>query len=54
MRFLVDANLPIALAQWLRQHKHDAEHVAETGSPAGSDEQRLTRAAELMTIGRDG
>ncbi len=31
MRFLVDAQLPPALAQFLREFSHDAEHVHEIG-----------------------
>ncbi len=29
MRFLVDAQLPIALARMLQQHGHESEHVAD-------------------------
>jgi predicted nuclease of predicted toxin-antitoxin system len=31
MRFLVDAQLPPALAQWLASHGHDAMHVTDLG-----------------------
>ena len=37
MRFLVDMNLPPALAEWLRGEGHDAVHVAETGFGAVPD-----------------
>lgn len=37
MRFLVDAQLPPALAGWLRERGHDAEHVAEIGMLAAAD-----------------
>ncbi len=29
MRFLVDAQLPPALAQWLREARHEAQHVED-------------------------
>lgn len=29
MRFLVDAQLPPALARWLQSHAHDADHVVD-------------------------
>jgi predicted nuclease of predicted toxin-antitoxin system len=31
MRFLIDAQLPPALARWLSSAGHDAEHVADIG-----------------------
>jgi predicted nuclease of predicted toxin-antitoxin system len=31
MRFLVDAQLPPALARWLAEKGHDARHVADVG-----------------------
>jgi predicted nuclease of predicted toxin-antitoxin system len=31
MRFLLDMNLPPALAEWLRAEGHDAIHVVEAG-----------------------
>ena len=31
MKFLFDAQLPPALAGWLRERGHEAEHVAEVG-----------------------
>lgn len=31
MRFLVDAQLPPSLAEWLRRTGHEAEHVEEIG-----------------------
>lgn len=33
MRFLVDAQLPPALARLLRDHGHEAEHVTDVGPP---------------------
>lgn len=37
MRFLVDAQLPPALARWLVAAGHEAEHVADRGMQAASD-----------------
>ena len=37
MRFLVDAQLPPALASWLVEQGHDAEHVADRGLQSASD-----------------
>lgn len=37
MRFLVDAQLPIALARMLQQLGHEAEHVADLGMMQTSD-----------------
>ncbi len=37
MRFLVDAQLPPALARWLVGKGHEAEHVADCGLADASD-----------------
>jgi predicted nuclease of predicted toxin-antitoxin system len=37
MRFLVDAQLPPALARWLAAKGHAAEHVGDKGMEAASD-----------------
>ena len=37
MRFLVDANLPPALAAWLGSRGHAALHVTEIGNPSRPD-----------------
>jgi predicted nuclease of predicted toxin-antitoxin system len=37
MHFLVDAQLPPALARWLAAMGHAAEHVADRGMQAASD-----------------
>ena len=39
MRFLVDAQLPPALARWLVAAGHEAEHVADRGMQAASDKE---------------
>lgn len=44
MRFLVDAQLPPALARLLRDHGHDAEHVTEIG-PADAPDRDIWRYA---------
>jgi predicted nuclease of predicted toxin-antitoxin system len=37
VRFLIDTQLPVALAQWLRQHGHQAEHVLDVGLAQSKD-----------------
>lgn len=37
MKFLVDAQLPPALAGWLREHGHQAEHVEDAGLREAED-----------------
>ena len=37
MRFLVDAQLPPALARRIEAHGHEAEHVADRGLASASD-----------------
>jgi predicted nuclease of predicted toxin-antitoxin system len=37
MRFLIDAQLPPALARWLSSAGHDAEHVADIGLAGARD-----------------
>lgn len=37
MRFIVDAQLPPALARWLVTKGHDAAHVADCGLQSASD-----------------
>lgn len=37
MRFLVDAQLPPALARWIVSQGHEAEHVADCGLDTASD-----------------
>lgn len=45
MRFLVDAQLPPALARFLAAAGHEAEHVADLGLMAASDREVWARAA---------
>jgi predicted nuclease of predicted toxin-antitoxin system len=39
VRFLVDTQLPAALAPWLTAHGHQAEHVLEVGLAQSKDTQ---------------
>ncbi|MEI2617881.1 MAG: DUF5615 family PIN-like protein [Thermomicrobiales bacterium] len=39
MRFLVDAQLPPALARWLAERGHDGEHVADVGLLLATDQE---------------
>lgn len=57
MRFLVDAQLPPALARWLRERGHMADHVGEIGMVAASNAAIAARAeadgAVLVTKDED-
>jgi len=57
MRFLVDAQLPPALAGLLRDHGHEAEHVSEIGLGDASDsriwENALENGAVIVTKDED-
>lgn len=44
MRFLIDAQLPPALAGWLRERGHEAQHVADIGMVGASDREIAARA----------
>jgi predicted nuclease of predicted toxin-antitoxin system len=57
MTFLIDAQLPPALVQWLRERGHTAEHVVEVGLAAAEDVDIWNRAAQdgaiIMTKDED-
>jgi predicted nuclease of predicted toxin-antitoxin system len=57
MRFLVDAQLPPALARWLAANGHKAEHVADRQLEAASDSAiwdcALQEAAAIITKDED-
>jgi predicted nuclease of predicted toxin-antitoxin system len=57
MRFLVDAQLPPALARWLAANGHTAEHVADRQLEAASDSAiwacALREAAAIITKDED-
>ena len=46
MRFLIDAQLPPALAYWLRERGHAAEHVDDVGLSTAEDLDIWNRASE--------
>ena len=53
MQFLVDAQLPPALARWLVAKSFEAEHVGDSGLSAASDadiwDYALRRDAVILT-----
>jgi predicted nuclease of predicted toxin-antitoxin system len=57
MRFLIDAQLPPALAGWLVANGHVAEHVGERGMQAASDtaiwDHALATSAVIVTKDED-
>jgi predicted nuclease of predicted toxin-antitoxin system len=57
MRFLVDAQLPPALARWLAANGHEAEHVAGRHMEAAPDSAiwdcALREAAAIITKDED-
>ena len=50
MRFLVDAQLPPALARWIASQGHEADHVADLGLEAASDRVIWERVASGTVI----
>jgi predicted nuclease of predicted toxin-antitoxin system len=50
MRFLVDAQLPLALARWIASTGHDAQHVADIGLEGASDRVIWDKAASLNGV----
>jgi predicted nuclease of predicted toxin-antitoxin system len=57
VRFLVDAQLPPALARWLVGKGHEAEHVADCGLTEASDREiwryALSVGAVILTKDED-
>lgn len=55
MRFLIDQNLPPALADWLREAGEAAEHVREIGMARDTDLQlaAYARANGMIVITKD-
>lgn len=57
MRFLVDAQLPPALARWLTAAGHEAEHVLDRGLDASDDRDiwshALTTGAVIVSKDED-
>lgn len=50
MKFLVDAQLPPALAHWLREQGHDAEHVMDIGLLGATDHEVAESASATSAI----
>ncbi len=50
MRFVVDAQLPPALARWLAERGHDAEHVADRGMEMASDREIWNHAVAVRAV----
>jgi predicted nuclease of predicted toxin-antitoxin system len=57
VKFLIDAQLPPLLAEWLREQGHDADHVYDLGGLSLDDEAIWTLALErgcvVVTKDRD-
>lgn len=55
MRFLVDAQLPPALARWLAEQGHEAEHVYDVGLADASDQTIWETASrtEAVIVSKD-
>ena len=57
MRFLVDAQLPPALARWLGTQGHEAAHVGDLGLQAASDaaiwDHALATSSVIVTKDED-
>lgn len=50
MRFLVDAQLPPALARWIADEGHEAEHVGDVGMQAVPDAAIWTYAVAHAAV----
>lgn len=50
MRFIVDAQLPPALAVWLRSRGHAADHVRDLGLAVQADEKIVELAVAVNAI----
>jgi predicted nuclease of predicted toxin-antitoxin system len=50
MRFLVDAQLPPALARWIAAKGHEAQHVSDLGMAGASDRAIRDKAIELKCV----
>lgn len=55
MRFLVDAQLPPALARWLASQGHDAVHIADVGLAGASDSAiwAFAQSSSLVIVTKD-
>ena len=50
MKFLIDAQLPPALAEQLKNLGHDADHVVDMGWGSAADQDIWNRAAETGAV----
>ncbi len=50
MKFLVDAQLPPALASWLRDAGHEAAHVEDAGLREGDDRRIWAHAQQTGAV----
>ena len=50
MRFLVDAQLPPALARWLASKGHETEHVGDVGLASASDKEIWNHALVIGAV----
>jgi predicted nuclease of predicted toxin-antitoxin system len=50
MRFLVDAQLPPALARWLAAQGHEAEHVGDCGLSQATDQAIWDYASRVGAV----
>ena len=55
MRFLVDANLPPALARWISEQGYDCEHVSDLGLANAKDQEIwvYARANNAIIVSKD-
>jgi len=55
VRFLVDAQLPPALARWLTEQGHQADHVIDLGLEAATDREiwRVAPQQEAVVVSKD-
>jgi predicted nuclease of predicted toxin-antitoxin system len=54
MRFVVDAQLPPQLADWLRSKGHDASHALAVLGEGQSDASIVSYASEGVIVSKDG
>lgn len=50
MRFIIDTNLPPALADWLRSNGHEAEHTLALGMASASDRSIRSHARAIGAV----
>jgi len=55
MRFLVDAQLPPALARWIESQGHSAEHVVDRGMTDASDQAiwQMAKQTGAVIVSKD-